>query len=113
MQVHANLTVHLIRHDQFGLDRLQGLGPRSVLELPVSFPVDQVSRVDVVRPCSVSPDCVCLCQDGAEPAGSVITPPGSEAMATSGNTDSIPAAEPMSGGGWADSGGGGMIDVMA
>ena len=67
----SNLTITLIRHQSFGADRLLGIGPKSLLALPMAVAVERAARVDVVAlsQASAKPEllgyphsaCACAC----------------------------------------------------
>jgi len=72
--IHPNLTVSHIQYVMNSRHPLDGLGPKSVLGLPMSVPVEQVSRVGhVVHADDASEDVACRCYGLTEPTPVVET----------------------------------------
>ncbi|XAL99005.1 hypothetical protein OT109_15645 [Phycisphaeraceae bacterium D3-23] len=116
----ANLTISLLRHQAFGTDRLLGVGPQSLLALPLALQVARTSRVDVVElsPQSMKPELLntphtaCACPPSPAPSPSPL--PGRAAEDVQSKKEDVPppprpnpAYEP------ADGGGIGLLDLLA
>ncbi|MEM9414039.1 MAG: hypothetical protein AAGA29_01005 [Planctomycetota bacterium] len=116
----ANLTITLLRHQSFGADRLLGVGPQSLLTLPLAVPVSQAARVDIVelspRPAQAelldTPQSACACLPGPVVSPSPLPEYAAEETRSE-NEDVPPPSRPNPGYEPADENGMGLLDLLA